>query len=52
MTGFGLFVIGFLFAIGAPFVLYYLVRAEHDQRETMHRETAEQSARRDRRDRK
>lgn len=36
-----------LFAIGGPVVLYYLVRAEHDQRETMDRREAEQKARRD-----
>ncbi|GAB3684546.1 hypothetical protein GCM10028857_13680 [Salinarchaeum chitinilyticum] len=34
-------------ALAAPLVLYYLVRAEHDQRETMDREAAERAARRD-----
>lgn len=52
MNGFGLFVVGFLFAIGAPFVLYYLIRAEHDHRETMDRDSAEQAARRDTKDHK
>ena len=37
-----------LVAIVAPLLLYALVRAEHDQRETMDREDAEQTARRDR----
>jgi hypothetical protein len=37
--------------IVGPLVLYYLVRAEHNQRETMDRQTAQQRARRDTRDR-
>ncbi|WP_324663809.1 hypothetical protein [Haloarcula sediminis] len=37
-----------LFAVGAPLVLYALVRAEHDQRERMDRADAERAARRDR----
>jgi phosphotransferase system glucose/maltose/N-acetylglucosamine-specific IIC component len=40
-----------LFAVVGPFVLYFLVRAEHDQREQMDREAAEAAARRDTRDR-
>ncbi|WP_049984915.1 hypothetical protein [Halobellus rufus] len=36
-----------LFAVVAPFVLYALVRSEHDQRETMDRRDAERTARRD-----
>lgn len=47
------FVIVFLgLAIVAPIVLYYLVRAEHDRRDTMTRQEAEEAARRDRHDRK
>lgn len=34
-------------ALAAPVALYVLVRAEHDQREVMDREQAEQVARRD-----
>ena len=37
-------------AIGGVLLLYALVRAEHDQRETMDREAAERAARRDTRD--
>lgn len=46
MTGavLGLF---FVFAIIGPLVLYALVRAEHDDRETMSRDEAERAARRD-----
>lgn len=44
-------VIIFLLAIVAPIVLYVLVRSEHDQRETMDRQEAEQAARRDTPDR-
>ena len=47
MEGFGLVILVFVFAVVAPFVLYYFVRAEHDQREAMDRETAEQTARQD-----
>jgi hypothetical protein len=36
-----------LFGLLAPLGLYYLVRAEHDNRETMSREEAERAARRD-----
>lgn len=43
----GLFALVFLLAIAAPFVLYYFVRAEHDERETMNRQEAERAARRD-----
>jgi len=35
-------------AVGAPLVLYALVRAEHDERETMDRREAERTVRRDR----
>jgi multisubunit Na+/H+ antiporter MnhG subunit len=41
-----------LFALVGPLVLYYLVRAEHDRREEMDRESAERAARRDTGDRK
>ena len=47
MVGFGLFILVFLFAVVAPFVLYYFVRAERDQREAMDRETAERTVRQD-----
>ncbi|GAB3325925.1 MULTISPECIES: hypothetical protein [Haloplanus] len=36
-----------LFGLAAPLVLYWLVRAEHDDREVMDREAAERAARRD-----
>jgi len=36
-----------LLAIGAPLVLYGLVRAEHGERERMDRDDAERAARRD-----
>ncbi|SEG52346.1 hypothetical protein [Halobellus limi] len=42
-----LLVLVLLFAVGAPLVLYALVRAEHDQRSTMDRRDAERAARRD-----
>ena len=45
-----LFVVFLLLALVAPLVLYYLVRAEHEGREEMDRETAERTARRDTRD--
>lgn len=41
----------FAFAVAAPLLLYVLVRAEHDERETMDRREAERTARRDTRDR-
>jgi hypothetical protein len=47
MAAAGLFAVVFLLAVIAPFVLYYLVRSEHTRRETMDRETAERTARRD-----
>jgi multisubunit Na+/H+ antiporter MnhG subunit len=40
-----------LLAIAGPVVLYLLVRAEHDRREPMDRESAERAARRDTRER-
>jgi multisubunit Na+/H+ antiporter MnhG subunit len=40
-----------LVGVAAPLVLYALVRAEHDDRERMDRQTAERAARRDTRDR-
>jgi hypothetical protein len=43
-------VVFLLLAVAAPFVLYALVRSEHDAREEMDRETAERTARRDTRD--
>ncbi|WP_251341612.1 hypothetical protein [Haloplanus halophilus] len=36
-----------LFGVGAPLVLYWLVRAERADREVMDREAAERTARRD-----
>jgi len=36
-----------LVGVGAPLVLYTLVRAEHDDREVMDRSAAERAARRD-----
>lgn len=36
-----------VFGLGAPLVLYALVRADHDDREVMGRAAAERSARRD-----
>lgn len=45
-----LFVLILLVAVVAPFILYVFIQAEHDQRETMDRQEAEQSARRDTRD--
>lgn len=47
MAEFSLVILVSSLAIGASFVLYYFIRAEHDQRETMNRETAEQAARQD-----
>jgi multisubunit Na+/H+ antiporter MnhG subunit len=47
----GMFVLVALVGLAAPLVLYYLVRAEHDQREEMDRQSAERAARRDTRDR-
>jgi hypothetical protein len=44
------FAVFLLFALGAPLVLYALVRGEHDQREEMSRAEAERSARRDTRE--
>jgi type II secretory pathway pseudopilin PulG len=41
-----------LLAVVAPLVLYALVRAEHDDRQTMDREDAERAARRDTDDRR
>ncbi len=41
-----------LIAFVSPLVLYMLVRAEHDKRERMDRDTAEQAARKDMRNRK
>ncbi|QLD84556.1 hypothetical protein HWV23_02140 [Natronomonas halophila] len=42
-----LLIVFLLVAIASPLVLYWLVRAEHDQREEMSREEAERVARRD-----
>lgn len=48
MVGGGLAAVVLVFlGVGLSLLLYVLVRAEHDQRETMDRETAEQVARRD-----
>lgn len=46
----GVVVLFLLLALVAPLVLHVLVRAEHDEREPMDRETAERTARRDTRD--
>ncbi|MFB6085266.1 MAG: hypothetical protein ABEJ84_00440 [Halodesulfurarchaeum sp.] len=43
----GFLALFFLLAVGGSLVLYVLVRDEHDRRETMDRETAERTARRD-----
>ena len=40
--------IALTFAVGVPLLLYVLVRAEHDERETMDRGEAERAVRRDR----
>ena len=42
-----LVVVFLLVAVGAPLLLYALVRAEHDDREVMDRSDAERAARRD-----
>jgi hypothetical protein len=49
MAGGGALVLVFalLLAVGAPLLLYALVRAEHDDREVMDRSAAERAARRD-----
>ncbi|MFB6251906.1 MAG: hypothetical protein ABEI27_09540 [Halobellus sp.] len=47
MTGAAFALVALLFGIGAPLVLYGLVRSEHDQRQTMNRTDAERAARRD-----
>lgn len=41
----------FVLVVAGPLVLYYLVRSEHDARETMDRQEAERTARRDTRER-
>lgn len=46
----GLFVLVLVLGLVAPLVLYYLVRAEHENREEMDRESAERAARRDTRE--
>ena len=48
------FILVFVLIVGltSPLVLYTLVRREHDKREQMDRDTAEQTARRDTRNRK
>jgi multisubunit Na+/H+ antiporter MnhG subunit len=45
-VGVGLLAV-FVLAVAAPLVLYWLVRAEHDDRERMDRRDAERAARRD-----
>ncbi|WP_251329352.1 hypothetical protein [Haloplanus pelagicus] len=47
MAGEGAVVIVLLLGLGAPLVLYALVRAEHEDREVMDRAAAERAARRD-----
>ena len=43
----GIVLLVLVIGLGAPLVLYALVRAEHDDREVMDREAAERTARRD-----
>lgn len=45
--GSGLVVVVLLFAVVAPLLLYYFVRRERTQWETMDRQSAEHTARRD-----
>ncbi|SDZ93397.1 hypothetical protein SAMN04488065_1303 [Haloplanus vescus] len=47
MSGAGVLVLFLCLGVGAPLVLYWLVRAEHDRREEMSRSEAERAARRD-----
>lgn len=44
-------VVFLMVALAAPLVLYLLVRGEHEKRDRMDRESAEQAARRDTGDR-
>lgn len=48
----GVLLVFVLFGVGAPLVLYYLVRSEHNRRVEMDREDAERAARRDTEDRR
>ena len=50
-AGAALVVVVLLLAVILPFALYVLVRAEHDERREMDRESAERVARRDTRER-
>ncbi|MGQ4555438.1 hypothetical protein [Halobellus sp. GM3] len=47
MAAGGFLLVVVLLAVVAPLLLYALVRAEHDGRETMDRQSAERAARRD-----
>ena len=48
MAAYGAIIVSvLLIGLLAPLGLYYLVRAEHDEREEMSREEAERAARRD-----
>lgn len=47
MAGVGVAVLFLLLAVVGPLLLYALVRSEHDQRESMDRQSAERTARRD-----
>ena len=47
MAEVGVVVLFLLLGVGAPLLLYWLVRAEHDDREVMDRASAERVARRD-----
>ncbi|RMB23891.1 hypothetical protein [Haloplanus aerogenes] len=50
--GGGVLVLVFLLlGVGGPLLLYWLVRAEHENREVMDRDAAERAARRDTDDR-
>lgn len=46
----GVFLLVFALAIGGSLLLYLLVQQEHERRPTMERDSAEQAARKDRRD--
>jgi hypothetical protein len=47
MSGAAIFVLFLFVAVGSGLLLYLFVRAEHDQRQPMDRESAEKVARRD-----
>ncbi|WP_435067536.1 hypothetical protein [Haloplanus sp. C73] len=47
MTGVGVLVLAVALGVGAPLCLYWLVRAERENRTVMDRDAAERVARRD-----